>query len=83
MEDERVMETTDVRMLRRIKGVTQSKGKIESSDKIMRDLGVENIRLKPRQANYGIDVCMLIMNEGNTVEPLLYDHPQNHIGVVV
>ena len=26
--------------------------------------------------------CELVVM-GNTVEPLLYDHPQNHIGVVV
>ena len=27
-------------------------------------------------------ISYLIIVKGNTVEPLLYDHPQNHIGVV-
>ena len=28
-------------------------------------------------------VCSMSPSIGCTVEPLLYDHPQNHIGVVV
>ena len=28
-------------------------------------------------------ICTVKIENGDTVEPLLYDHPQNHIGVVV
>ena len=45
---------------------------------------VADIRLIEINVNYGPKIMMNSANAiSTTVEPLLYDHPQNHIGVVV
>ena len=48
------------------------------------DAAVEQERQKLSDRNkHVLGVIVRSSGNGGTVEPLLYDHPQNHIGVVV
>ena len=68
-KEERLLETTEMRMLRRIKGVTLRDR--QRSDEIRRELGVENITFKARQSRLRWYGHTLRMDERNKVKQIM------------